>query len=552
MRYKVLIGAGSALILLFIGGVAGCYFIHERFEQESTRGQMLSKELATMRGQLLSVQQGLRHEGAASPAVSSNWLGVQRAVEHSVVQVFSSVARMNWLRPYRTPDESLVSGSAFFINERGDMLTNYHVVSQASSIMIRLPRVGQLQFRAKVVGVCPERDVALLALEDKARDELERKVGKITPVVFGDSDLVGRTQEIMALGFPLGRMSLKSTIGNISGWEHFGGQSLIQLTSPINPGNSGGPSVNSRGEVIGINSSNVPTAQNTGFCIPINEILHILPDLYTTPLLRKPVLGANFTIYLDAMREHLGNPPGGGWYMTHVYKNTLLERAGMQAGDVLYEVNGYELDCYGEVEVSWSTDARVSTPDLLNRYKIGDSLQLVVYRRGERKEVTVVLDDSFVLPIRQLFPDFEKIEYEVFGGMVIMPLSINVINALLEYDGSLASVLTRYARADTQYEQALIVTHICPDSPAKDAKLIEPGLILDTVNGHSVRTLSDLRRALLRHKKDKFLTMTTQFEPRLMVLAYDDICRKEALVARQNGYKVSALVKALRGEGKAS
>lgn len=545
MRNKLMIGVVSGMIVLLIGGTIGGYFVYQQLQQQFQRYQVLNKELATTRGQLLSVQQEVRHEAASAPVASSNWLCVQKDVEHGVVQVFSSVARINWLRPYRTPDEALTCGSAFFINEKGDMLTNYHVVSQASSIMVRLPRLGQLQFRAEVIGACPERDVALLRLVDKAREEIERKIGRISPMMFGDSDQVGRTQEVMAIGFPLGRTSLKSTIGNISGWEHFGGQSLIQLTSPINPGNSGGPTVNNRGEVIGINSANVPSAQNTGFFIPINEVRHILADLYTTPLLRKPVLGGNFSVYLDALREHLGNPPGGGWYMTHVYKDTLLDRAGIQSGDVLYEVNGHDLDCYGEVAVSWATDARVSMQDLLNRYKIGDSLHLVIYRHGERKEFNILLDDSFVLPVRQLFPDFEKIEYEIFGGMVVMPLSINVINALLEYDGSLAAVLTRYARADTQYEEALIVTHLCPDSPAKDAKLIDLGLIIDTINDHKVRTLNDFRRAVLRHKKDKFLTMTTQFDYRFVVMPYDEIRQKEAALAKQNGYKVSALVKAL-------
>ncbi len=533
----------SGLLVVLTG--TGAYLFYQQHKKQMQNYEILTKELATTRSQLLNVQQEVRHEAASVPTSASNWLHVQKDIEHAVVQVFSSVARVNWLRPYRSPDEAPAAGSAFFINDHGDLLTNYHVVNQARSIMIRLPRLGQAQYRVEVVGVCPERDLALLKLTDKARNEIESKIGKIPYMAFGDSDQIGRTQEVMALGFPLGRFSLKSTIGNISGWEHLGGQSLIQLTSPINPGNSGGPTVNNRGEVIGINSSAILSAQNTAFFIPINEIRHILPDLYTTPLLRKPVLGADFSIYLDTMREYLGNPPGGGWYVTHVYKGTLLDRAGVQSGDVLYQVNGYDLDCYGEVEVSWATDARVSTLDLLNRYNIGDKINLVLYRKGERKEMTIVLDDSFVLPVRRIFCDFEKVEYEVIGGMVILPLTINVINALLEYDNSLASVMTRYARPDAQYEEALVITHVFPDSPAKDAKLLEPGLIIDTVNGRKVRTLNDLRAALLKYKKEKFFTITTQHERRFVVLSYDEVREKELNLAVKNGYSVSRLVKAL-------
>ncbi|MDQ5890786.1 MAG: serine protease Do [Candidatus Dependentiae bacterium] len=548
MRNNIL---GIVVGLLSFGLCAAGYWgytLYEHQAQQMQVYQVLAKELAGTRSQLLSVQQEVRNETASIPTTASNWLHVQKQIEHGVVQVFSSMARINWLRPYRAPDEIASSGSAFFINDKGDMLTNYHVVNQARSVMVRLPKLGQLQYRATVIGVCPERDVALIRLTDKAREEIERKIGPLQSMILGDSDQVGRTQEVMALGFPLGRSSLKSTIGNVSGWEHCGGQSLIQLTSPINPGNSGGPTVNNRGEVIGINSSMVMGAQNTGFFIPINEIKHILNDLFTTSLLRKPVPGGDFSIYLDTMREFLGNPSGGGWYVTHVYRGTMLDRAGIAAGDVIYEVNGYELDCYGEVEVSWATDSRVSVMDLLNRYNIGDTIHLVVYRRGERKECSIVLDDSFILPVRRLFPDFEKVEYEIFAGMVILPLSINVINALLEYDNSLATILTRYARPDAQYEPALIITHIFPDSPAKDAKLLDAGLIIDTINNRPVRTLNDFRAAVLRHKKDKFFTVTTQFDRRFAVLSYDDVREKEGRLAAQNGYAISALVKALGGK----
>jgi serine protease Do len=518
------------------------YVQHTQHEQLF---QVLTKELATTRAQLFSMQQEVRHEAASVPTSASNWLHVQKKIENGVVQVFSSVARINWLRPYRAPDEVMGAGSAFFINDRGDMLTNYHVVNQARSVMVRLPRLGQLQYRAEVVGVSPERDVALLRLTDKARAEIEAKIGTISYMALGDSDQIGRTQEVMALGFPLGRTSLKSTIGNVSGWEHMGGQSLVQLTSPLNPGNSGGPAVNNRGEVIGINSSGIMSAQNTGFFIPINEVKHILDDLYKTPLLRKPVLGGDFSIYLDTMREYLGNPPGGGWYVNHVYKGTLLDRAGIKAGDVLYQVNGYDLDCYGEVEVSWAPDTRVLVLDLLNRYNIGDTIHLVLYRRGERKECTIVLDDSFILPVRRMFPDFESVDYEVFGGMVLMPLSINVINALLEYDNSLASVLARFARPDAQYEQAVIITHIFPDSPAKDAKLLDVGLIIESVNGYKINTLRELRAALLASRQEKFFTITTQHDRRFAILSYDDVREKEARLAALHGYAVSKVVKAL-------
>ena len=361
---------------------------------------------------------------------------------------------------------------------------------------MRLPRLGQEQLNAEIVGVCPERDIALLRLPDRVKIRIIASIGSIPFLALGDSDEVIRTQEVMALGFPLGRLSLKSTIGNVSGWERIGCQSFIQLTSPLNPGNSGGPAINQDGVVIGVNSAGIQGAQNTGFFIPITEVKHVLRDLRTTKLLRKPVLGGDFAMYLDPVREYLGNPEGGGWYVTNVYEGTLLARAGVQRGDVLYEINGYKLDKYGDIEVSWATDSRVSVLDLLNRYGMGDTLSLVVYRKGKRKDCSLILDDSFVLPIRKVYPDFEPVDYEVCGGMVFMELNLNIIQALLNHDSSLASILTQYLRPEKQYETVVIVTHVFPGSPAKEAKLIDVGLIVDTINGVKVRTLSQLRHAI--------------------------------------------------------
>lgn len=542
----------SILLFLCVSAVfaaimASLWYVYDR--QQAVHAQALSvmtKELAATRTQLHSMQQEIRHEHAGSPIGAHSWLEVQREVEDGVVQVYVSTARFNWIRPYRAPDEMVKVGSGFFINEQGDMLTNYHMVSQARSVKVRLPRLGQKQFTTTVVGVCPDRDIALIRLTDAARDEIEQALGSVRALALGDSDQVGRTQEVMALGFPLGGLSLKSTIGNVSGWEHLGGQSFIQLTSPLNPGNSGGPAVNTRGEVIGVNTAGIVGAQNTGFFVPITEIKHILKDLYHTTLLRKPVLGGDFSIYLDHVRAHLGNPVGGGWYVAHVYKDTLFDRAGVKKGDVLYELNGHAVDPYGEVEVSWAPDTKVSIVDLLNRYNFGDELHMVLYRRGERVEIVCTLDDRFMLPVRALYPEFEPVDYEMIGGLVLMELNINVINALLEKDNSLAPYLTQYACPDHQYEQGVIITYVHPDSPAREAKLLAPGLIIDTVNDIQVRSLEQFRAAIRAGKSHTFFTLTTQFARRFAALSYDEVCAKEPLLAARNGYAVSSLVRGLR------
>lgn len=536
------------LSIILGSGFFGARYTYRIIRRARAQYTRMQHEMVSTRTQLRMLQNqhalsALKQSSMLSP--TNDWTAVQRQVEDGVVQVFAHMARFDWLRPYRTPDEVTSVGSGFFINGQGELLTNYHLVAQARAVMIRLPRLGQEQFKVDIVGVCPDRDIALLRLTDDERSKILKKLGSIAFLSLGDSDGVVRTQEVMALGFPLGRLSLKSTIGNISGWERVGSQSFVQLTSPINPGNSGGPAVDRLGRVVGINSAVVPGAQNTGFFIPITEIKHVLHDLYKTPLLRKPVLGGDFSIYLDATREYLGNPEGGGWYVTYVYDGTLLDKAGVCKGDVLYEINGHKLDKYGDVEVSWAPDSKVSVLDLLNRYSIGDELSLVLYRRGERKELQLKFDDGFVLPIRKMYPDWEQVDYEVCGGMVLMPLSLNTIQALLENDNSLASTLMRYLRPDKQYDEALVVTHVFPNSPAKEAKLVDVGLVIDTINDMPVHTLEHARQAIAAHSGDEHMTITTQYDRRFIVMKYADIKEKESQLAALHGYKITPFMQAM-------
>jgi len=540
-----LVAISVALCLVGLGS-SGIVYLYRQQKKVTEVLQAVHKELARTRRQLQGVNKQIQTQEVASAPVRSGWIDVQRNVEDAVVQVFTQMSQINWLEPYKAPDEVMSAGSGFFINNKGDLVTNYHVISQATKIQIRLPSLGQERFTVEIVGACPDRDIALLRLPDDVKEKIEKRLGSIPYLMLGDSDKVGRTQEVMALGFPLGTLSLKSTIGNVSGWQRFGSQSFIQLTSAINPGNSGGPALNGNCEVIGINTAAIPSAQNTGFFIPITELKNALKDLYKVKLLRKPVLGANFSIYPDKVREYLGNPEGGGWYVTRVFKGTLLEKSGVKDGDVLYSINGHELDMYGDVEVSWATDSKVSVLDLLNRYIMGDTLHLVLYRKGARRDVTVELDAGFVLPIRKMYPDFEEIEYEIFGGMIVMPLNLNVINAILEADASLAPYLTQYALPENQYNTALIVTHIFTNSPIKEAKLIGVGSIIDQVNGKKVRTLQEFRRAVANGKQQEFMTFTTVHERTFAAIALDDVREEEPELAARYGFALSESFKSIK------
>lgn len=474
----------------------------------------------------------------AAPTV--NWLDVQKKAQDTVVQIFVQLTRYNFIEPYKTPQQGEACGSGFFINDQGYILTNYHVVDDATTLQVQISSFGKEQFDVEVVGVCPDRDLALLRLSEKAYKEIVAKRGSIPYLTLGDSDRIRKTHEILALGYPLLQQMVKSTQGIVSGQEWLGGNSYFQITAPLNPGNSGGPALNSAGEVIGINTAGIPSAQNIGFVIPINEVKSTLKDLWKIPFLRKPILGCIFTISTKEHAQYLQNPDEGGWYIARVFSGSTLDKAGVKEGDMLYSINGHRVDRFGEITVGWAED-KVPALALFNRLVVGDSAHLVLYRNGERKEIDITLETRVLQPIRQVYPLYEPFRYEIVGGMVVMELTVNHILAMLDR----APFLMNYTKPENQTESRLIITHVLPNSSAYKSRLISPGDIIREINGIEVKTLDDFKKAVMKPVDNKFLTV--RFIDRIhddmfVVLPITDVIKEESVLAQRFFYEKSTLL----------
>jgi serine protease Do len=476
-----------------------------------------------------------------SSKTGKTWLDVQKQVKDTVVQVFSQTSDFNWTEPYKTPSQGESAGTGFFINDKGDLITNYHVVAQSICVQIQVPTFGMERFDAQIVGVSPERDIALLKLTEESIKKIKTKIPTIPFLTLGDSDRILRSQEVLALGYPLAQFRLKSTLGIVSGRERHGNFGYIQITAPLNPGNSGGPSVNVEGEVIGINTCMVPDAQNVGYIVPINEVKTALEDLYKVKLLRRPTLGCLFTAATPELVDYLGNPPEGGWYVAKVFENTLLSKVGVHDGDMLYEINGYSVDLYGEMNVPWGED-KVSLFELLNRMKVGDKLSLLMYRKGEQKIFNFALEHKYIPPVRVVYPEYESemTDYEVIGGMVVMQLTLNHVQKLI----SGAANLVKYMRVDIQHEPALVISHILPNSQARKTRILRPGDVITEVNGEAVKTLSDFRRAVIDGKDSGYITVTTD-DKLCAVLSIEKLLKDEDNLSSRLFYKKSKLLEAL-------
>ncbi len=349
----------------------------------------------------------------------------------------------------------------------------------------------------------------------------------------------------MALGYPLGQQALKSTTGVISGRE----RSMIQMSAPLNPGNSGGPTLNKRGEVIGINTSIIAEAQSVGYFIPINDLQAIKPDLYTVKLLRKPFLGVLFNNASECLTQYLGNPEPGGCYVVEVVKDSTLFKAGIERGDMLYQINGHKIDIYGEMKVPWNED-KISLIDYVSRLTIGEDVNIIAYRKGTRKEVCVKFSQTELPPVREVYPGYEHIDYEIFGGMVLMQLTFNHIHIMKNNIPG----LMKYIELANRAEPILLITHIFPNSQLHRSRALTVGATINQVNGMPVHTLDDFRKVIKNNAHETFLTvlatdnLSRTSDNILVALAMDKVIQEEPQLSQDFRYQLTALSRDVMNE----
>lgn len=465
-----------------------------------------------------------------------NWLEIESLAQNAVVQIFAQIGRFNWLEPYTIDAQFENRGSGFFINDQGYLVTNAHVVDEAKRVWITIPALGGETIHVEIVGFCPDRDLALLRVRPDDLRRIKKQVGRIPFLLLGDSDVVQRTDRVLVLGYPLGQHNMKSTTGVISGREAVTSVSYLEITAPINEGSSGGPLISADGSVIGITVAMIANASNVGYAIPVNELKTVLEDLLKKPLLGKPILGAFFQNTTDDHAKFLGNPVPGGLYIHKIVKGSLLEKAGILPGDMIYEFNDYRLDSRGEAIVNWSA-GRATLYDLISRLELGKKIKLILYRNGKKKQIDFTLKQSPPYPVRIKYPDYEKVEYEIIGGMVIMELAQNHLPLLI----NTVPFLIKYQEIENMLNPVLVISHILPGSFAHQLRCLVPGDIIKKANGGIVNTIEQFRKILLNNGHAKYLSIKTENDV-LAVFPFQKILEDEKRLSTDFVYPLSATV----------
>jgi len=291
------------------------------------------------------------------------------------------------------------AGSGFVIDPKGYILTNYHVVADAEKIEVLLgDQHAQSRYAAKFIGADQRNDVALLKIDPKST--------QLTALTLGDSSALQVGQKVLAIGNPFGFQSTLTTgVVSALGRTVQTGQNTfiedaIQTDASINRGNSGGPLLDSRGEVIGINSaiySPTGTAAGVGFAIPINMAKRIANDLITEGRVRRATLGIDGTPLFDTLADYLKLPVKQGLLIERVTPGGPAARAGLRGGSAPVTDGLRRYITGGDLIVSADGKPVASQLDLnlaLNHKRPGETITLVIYRGQQKMEIKVTLGEA--------------------------------------------------------------------------------------------------------------------------------------------------------------
>ncbi len=464
----------------------------------------------------------------------TDWKQAEELAENAVVQVHSAHTEFNWAEPYKAPRKTQSFGTAFFLDERGYLLTNFHVIDQAT-LQLYIPALGQKPVEAFVVGACPEADIAYIKVSDAGMKSIRSALKKIPYLKLGDSDALFATEPVLALGYPLGQRYLKSTVGVIAGREYISGASFMHITAPINHGNSGGPLLNLDGEVVGINSAGHAMAKNIGYIIPIYDAQILMKELKSKKLVRKPYLGMGVNQTTDAHARVLGNPEPAGVYINTVEHNSLAAKAGVRAGDMLYAINDCEVDSYGDVTVNWKTSRKVTLAEYLIRQAPHTTLNLTLYRNGAKKDISIAFEPAHPDPIRTIYAEYEpkETDYEVIGGMCIMQLRENHIKL---FEGLMP--LLPYSLKKNQHKEVLIITRLMPRSIFEKINCFYEGALLKEINGKRVKTLAQAREALKESAKTGYVVIKTKDQV-VTAITLDELLEDEKRLTQEYKFETT-------------
>lgn len=352
--------------------------------------------------------------------------------------------------------------SGIVVRENGYILTNHHVVADATKITVNL--YDGTSFEAHLVGSDSKTDLAVIRIP-----ATHLKVPK-----FGDSDRVEPGEWAIAIGSPYG-FDKSVTLGVISARARPGlnavtpAGELIQTDASINPGNSGGPLVNIRGEIIGINSIVIRPGQGIGFAIPINMVKRVMDDLIDAGRVLRPWLGIGLQEMTPELKKYFDlHLPGT--MVRQVIESGPCDNAGLKPGDIIVSVEGKE------------ASSPQSVLNLVMDKRIGQVVEMDAIRSGKRFTARITTADEVKQPGRT------RVAAANAGapfGLIVKTITPGIARKLDQPD-----------------MEGVIITAVEAGSPAQTAALMVDDVII-RVDGRKIRAEEEYRSAVKRSNPEK-------------------------------------------------
>ena len=335
------------------------------------------------------------------------------------------------------------TGSGFIISQEGYILTNEHVIHKAEKIKVTLS--DGRKFTGKLIGSDLDSDIAIVKIDS---DDL--------PIVtLGDSDKLRVGEIVVAIGNPYGlqqtvTMGVVSAEGRSIPVEEHTYRNFIQTDAAINPGNSGGPLLNTKGEVVGINTAIIAYAQGIGFAIPINIPKKNIDELIKLGKVRRSWLGVYIQEVTPEIAEQFGlSEDAKGVLVGDVVNNSPAEKSGIKRGDIITKVNDEEVDFPGELQ------------DKIRSIEIGKKANIEVVRDGKEISFVVILDEMPTVDEEGSELSKEKV-FSVQTGLKVQTVTAEIAKEL-----GLPQV------------KGLVITEVIPGSSADDMGLQTGDIILE-------------------------------------------------------------------------
>jgi serine protease Do len=365
------------------------------------------------------------------------------------------------------------AGSGFIISPDGYVLTNNHVIANATEVVVRF--ADESTAKGKVIGSDSRTDVALVKIQDDETYPFVR-LGSSTDLEVGDY--------VVAIGNPFG-MNNTVTAGIVSAKSRQIGAGVyddfIQTDASINPGNSGGPLFNLKGEVVGINTAINAYGQGIAYAVPVDLVKDRIDELKTSGTIARGFLGVTLQSADDTLLASLQIPPNtGGALVTEVTHDAPADKAGLEEGDFIVDVDGKPVKNSDELRMR------------IGSYHPGETVALELYRNGSKKDMKVKLgerpDEAELAGLSPNRPGPEQGEPEASKTGILATIGIEIADA-----SQLRSPFGGGSGVPDGF-RGIVVTRV--DSGGTAAGHLQPQDAIVTVNGKEVATGAELRTAL--------------------------------------------------------